>query len=116
MVADKIYTVIAPLLSDRFWPLALEEGTAYPAGHYQHVANTEAPFVDHNQLIQNWRVQITLYMDKAQGYEALHALRDDAIDALRAMPEFVEQNFDSDGYEPDTKLYTWLLDFSFRDA
>lgn len=67
--------------------------------------------MDAGQLIERLRVQLNIY---TKDYDQCSALRAQVIDALRGLNEFMEQNFDSNGYEPDTQLFTWLIDMSFR--
>lgn len=108
----KLFAALNVLFGSRVYPVNLPEGTVYPACRYQYVGNTEEPFVDAGQLIERFRVQIDIY---TKDYDQCSALRKQAIEALRGMNEFMEQHFDSNGYEPDTQLYTWLIDMSFRD-
>lgn len=113
MVHERLYATLRGLVDDRFWPLFLREGTAYPAMTYQHAGNSELPFVNQNQLIENYRIQVRIY---ALSYTQCANLRGQVIESVRAMNEFMEQNIDFDGYEPDTRLFTWTLDFNFRNA
>lgn len=108
----KLFAALSPLFASRVYPVNLPEGATYPACRYQYVGNTEEPFVDAGQLIERFRVQIDIY---TKDYDQCSALRRQCIEALRGLNEFMEQNLDSNGYEPDTQLFTWLIDMSFRN-
>ena len=106
-----LFAALSPLFASRAYPVKLPEGAEYPACTYQYIGNTEEPFVDAGQLIERLRVQLNIY---TKDYDQCSALRAQVIEALRGLNEFMEQNFDSNGYEPDTQLFTWLIDMSFR--
>lgn len=106
-----IYSALEGLVAGEVHPVRLEEGTPYPAIVYSYVGNTEEPFVDAGQLIERLRVQVDIY---TKSYDQCRQLRTQALLALRELEEFMEQNVDSNGYEPDTKLFRWTLDLSFR--
>lgn len=115
MVADKIVAALDPLVGGRVYALVLPDDAAdriFPAIRFSHTAITEEPFVDAGQLIQRYRLTVDIF---SKTYDECYALRGQAVSALRQMPEFMEQIIDFDDYEPDTKLFRWVLDFSFRD-
>ena len=109
---EKIFAALSGLFDSRVYPVNLPEAATYPACTYLYIGNTEEPFVDAGQLIEGFRVQVDIY---SLDYDQCSALRKQVLEALRNMHEFMMQNFDSNGYEPETKLYTWLIDINFRD-
>lgn len=98
-------------INTRTYPLVMPENVTYPAIRYS-VSTAEENFVDSNQLLQRYRVQIDLF---AKTYKGTVDLRSQVQAAVRAMPEFIEQSIDIDGYETDTKVFRWTLDYTFRD-
>lgn len=112
MIAQKFIAAISGLVGNRLYPLTLPDKPTYPAIRYSMVSVTEEPFVDHNKVILRYRVNFDVY---AKTYAQAFELRGQIQDAIRAIPEFVEQGVDFDGFETETKLFTWTLDFSFRD-
>lgn len=106
-----IFNALKGLFSNRVYPVKLNENTVYPALVYAYVGNAEEPFVNAGQLIERWRVQFTIY---GKDYDQVSVLRNQVMSTLRELNEFIEQAFDVNGYESDTKLFTWVLDMSFR--
>lgn len=112
MIPPLVYSTLAHLVGGRVYPVTLPDVPVYPALRYSFVSITEEPFVDANQVIQRYRVQVDAY---AKTYAQAFALRGEVLSAVRALPEFVEQGVDFDGYEPETKIFRWTVDFVLRD-
>lgn len=112
MIAQRLKDVLSPVVAGRVYPIVLPDDVAYPAIVYSHSGITEEPFVDAGQLIQRYAMNVRVY---SKSYSEAVAKRGQIVTALRAMPEFIEQEIDFDGFEPDTKLFFWTLNFSFRD-
>ena len=113
MISEQIYAVLNGLLPGQVYKRVIEQDAEYPCAVYYYVAVSEEPFVDAGQLIARYRVGVNLYAKESDQVDALFM---QVVTALRAMPEFIEQNIAVDGYEPDTATHTWTLDFTFRDV
>lgn len=112
MIAARIKQVLNPIAGGRVYPVVMPDTVTYPAIVYSHSAITEEPFVDAGQLIQRYDMNVRVY---CKTFAEAVDKRGEIVSALRAMPEFMEQEIDFDGFETDTKLFFWTLNFAFRD-
>jgi hypothetical protein len=116
MITQRIVSTLDPLVAGRVYALVLPDDAddrIFPCLRFNHTAITEEDFVDAGQLLQRYRLTFDVF---SKTYDECWTLRGQVVTALRAMPEFMEQILDFDTYEPDTKLFRWVLDFSFRDC
>lgn len=112
MIADRIFNTLKSVVSNRVYPMTLPDGAAFPCIRYSFPAITEEPFVNGTTVILRYRVQIEVF---CKTYAEALTLRQSIQTAMRAATGFIDQGTDFDDFEPDTKLYRWVLDFSFRD-
>lgn len=112
IVATRIYNAIKPLVGNRVYPSVLPDGVAFPCVRYSFPSIAEEPFVDAGKVILRYRVQIEIF---AKTYSEAVSLRGSVQTAVRSTAGFIEQGVDFDDFEPDTKLFRWVMDFSFRE-
>ena len=104
---------VAALLQDRFHPLVRPEGGALPAATYTLIyADPLANLDGMDGSLRNIRVQIDTW---AQSFSAVVGL----ADAIRSRMNTAASTFTSvvlptqfDDYEPDTRLYRRMQEFS----
>lgn len=109
MIESKLQAVLKGLVNGRVFPSVLPLDYALPAMVYTTIA------VDPNNTVcgaaedEEVRIQIDVY---ARTLAELLALRPMVFAAMEAAFESAVRVNDFDGYEPDTKLYRRIFEFS----
>lgn len=111
-ILKKINSEISPIFSGRFYAVTIPDDEAYPCGRYSVISITEEPFVDAGNLLERQVIQIDIFSKK---YGEAVNLRRQVQQALRAIPEFIEQGTDFDDYDYESKCFRWVLQYTFRD-
>lgn len=92
----------------------LDEPPVYPWIAYQFISNPPADIFGAFPRKTDFHAQITLH---TLDYAGLLALRTSVLAAVEAMPEQVVRDLDIESpYEFETKSYTWILGYHFRDT
>lgn len=112
MIADELYTALSGLAGGRVYPRLAPQGVAAPYLVYWHVANQEDPLYPQSVGYNRYRLQIEAW---AAGYGELVTLRGQIHAAVAAMPELIDTGPDFETEpNPDTGLFGWVFDFTFR--
>ena len=112
----KVYTALNAVtaITTRVWPNALPQDPVYPAASYQFISNTPADTFVAGVRYTNFRVQITLFTDN---YAGLLTLRSSVLLAMEAMDTQIVRETDIESpFEFETKSFTWILGYHFRDS
>jgi hypothetical protein len=115
-IQEKLYTALnaVGLVTGRVWPNSLPQDPVYPALTYQFISNPPADTFVAGTRFTNFNAQINCF---AADYAGLLALRAAVLLAVEAMPEQIVRNLDIESpYEFETKSFTWLLGYQFRDS
>ena len=115
-IQTKLYTALNAVtaITNRVWPNVLPQDPVYPAASYQFISNPPADTFVAGVRFTDFNAQITLF---AETYSALIDLRAAVLLAIEAMPEQIVRNLDIESpYEFETKTFTWLLGYHFRDS
>lgn len=107
--AESLFTALAGLASGGVWPLVAAQGTVAPYITFQNIANPTINTLDGATNIQNNRMQIDAFASTYAGVATLARSIDTTLAALGAM--YIKIN-DQMLYEPETKLYRVLLEYS----
>lgn len=115
-IQEKLYTALnaVGLVTSRVWPNSLPQDPVYPALTYQFISNPPADTFVAGTRFTNFNAQINVF---AADYPGMLALRAAVLLAVEAMPEQIVRNLDLESpYEFETKSFTWLLGYQFRDS
>lgn len=114
-VQEALFAQLAAAVAGRVYPLVAPDGAAMPYLVYQRVANTVANVLAGNGSppIDNSRIQIDVW---AASYASAQATARTAKDLLLAwsVQNVLVQELDQ--YEPQTKRYRVILDYSVWSA
>lgn len=114
MIEQSIYTALttgSPLptsANTRVFPVLIpKESNAYPAISYQRVTSTPVVSLQGSSGLDNVRVQIDCWARTYKEVKALAAEVRLVMQSIGALPAT-----DVDDYEPETKLYRVIMDFT----
>ena len=114
-IFQKLFTTLNTIsaVTGRVYDEQVLQGTAYPCVAQQWTSNPPAASYVASARLSDFNAQITLHtLDKP----GLIALRSAVLVAVEAMPEQVVRTMDMQSpYEFQTKTYTWILGYQFRD-
>jgi len=112
-VADPIevqlVAVLNPLVASQVFPLIAEDGTTGSYLTYQNIVNSPENTLSDGISINNTRMQIDCWADD---YATVKALEKAVADALTAAAFTNIPRSSRDGYEPLTKKFRVILDYS----
>lgn len=115
-IQSKVYAALngVAAISGRVTPNSLPQDPVYPAATYQFISNPPADTFVAGVRFTDFHAQITLFADS---YSGLIDLRAAVLLAVEAMPEQIVRDLDIESpYEFQTKSFTWLLGYHFRDS
>lgn len=113
MIYDRLYQALQSQFGGRLYRVRAPDGAVMPYAVMSSAGAVEEAVVAAGQLYyQRWRVQIMIV---AADHKTVLELRDAVIPLAREVSGYVEQGVDLDGFEQDTKRFTWILDFSYRN-
>ena len=115
MLGDDLRTLLAGVAGGRAHPLAADQPTGAPYVTYQRVAVVPNNTVQGNgdPGLWNSRIQIDVF---AKTYAEAEGVAGDVRAALQGWAVKNVQLSEQDLYEPDTKLYRVLMEFSVWHA
>lgn len=109
MIQADVYAALNSIFSGHLYPLVAPDNTPRPFGVYQRVSSV--PVTIHANGTIESRIQIDIYADT---YAAALTLADSVRTTLAATTALISAPIlVADEYEPDTKLFRVLCDFSF---
>lgn len=114
----KVFAALSPLVGvdgrgmKCCYPVTLPQEPTYPAIVYQ-VTSADPSARTQAARFSDWTVLVTLY---AEDKDSILALRASVLAAVDAMPEHKAHSELGDGYEFEAKLYSWKVNFEFRDS
>ena len=114
----KIFAALSPLVGvdargmKCCYPVLLPQEPSYPALIYQ-VTSADPSALTQSAHYSDWTVLVTLY---AEDKDSILTLRASVLSAVGAMPEHKSHSELGDGYEFEAKLFSWKVNFEFRNS
>ena len=103
---------VMAFIGTRLFPLVAPEGVAKPFCTYQKISNARAYTFSKTSPVSRARIQLDCWGDS---YSQVKGLASEISTALEAWDSTeiltAQQQNESDGYEPDTKLFRVSVDF-----
>lgn len=109
MIGLKLHEVLGEFVSGRVFPSVLPLDYALPAIVYSTVAVDPNNTISGSAELEEISIQLDVY---AKTLAELLTLRSQVIMAVEGAFESVIRTNDFDGYEPDTKLFRRIIEFS----
>lgn len=117
-IESKIFAAFSPLVGvdgrgmKCCYPVTLPQDPSYPAIVYQ-VTSADPSSLTQAAHFSDWTVLVTLY---AEDKDSLLTIRAAVLAAANAMPEHKSRSEIGDGYEFEAKLFSWKVNFEFRNS
>jgi hypothetical protein len=108
--AESLFTALTGLASGGVWAGVAAEGTVAPYIVYQNIANPTRNTLNGASNLQNNRTQIDCFATSYSAAATLARAIDTTLAAVGSM--YIKINDQGPMYEPDTKLYRVLLEYS----
>jgi len=109
MIEQSVWTALSGLAGGRVYAMIAPDTPTAPFIVYQNIANKPEVTLANGTPINNTRIQIDAYAKTYAGAKALA----DLVTAAMAAASFTSiPILNTDGYEPETKLFRMIQDFS----
>ena len=108
MIETSVYTLLAPLNSNRVYPLLMPQNPTLPAIVYSRIASTPQNVLSAPPTLDQVRLQIDVW---ASTYKAAKTLAASVRNAMETASFSATLQSDDDSYEPETGLYRVSSDY-----